>query len=243
MWPTCNFAASQRRPYCASVNSHSPVGIVSRQWDAVGWACVLCDRRIHSDRASRSTSSQQCTCPFYSTCAGFFLAKHHITLLQPRFGSLRLQTFPKSKIAVQVEEICECVSHTVHKLSQWRFTADWLDPQESACSQMCSKVSSYWLPSYVEATRPVLEIFKMDRYFLDSPRITIAGHIYKTGKLQSLLWCTNFPHAFFVSWPCWFAFKCMYIFCYLALFTLVPFMTAVTRICIFIALSFFLAFL
>ena len=46
-WPWCNLAASQRRPYCASVNSHSPVGLVSRQWDAVDWACVLCDCRIH----------------------------------------------------------------------------------------------------------------------------------------------------------------------------------------------------
>jgi hypothetical protein len=173
----------------------------------------------------------------------FFLAKHQITLLQPRFGSLRLLTFPKPKIAVEREEICECVSHTVHKHSQWRFTADWLDPRESDCSQMCSKVSSYWLPRYIEATRPVLEIFKMDRYFLDSPRISIASHWYKTGKLQYLLWCTNFPHAFFVTWPCRFSFKCMYIFCYLALFTLVPFMTAVTTICIFIALSLFPAFL
>jgi hypothetical protein len=30
VWPWCNLAASQRRPYCASVNSHSPVGLVSR---------------------------------------------------------------------------------------------------------------------------------------------------------------------------------------------------------------------
>jgi len=40
-------AASQRRPYCASVNSHCPVGLISRQWDAIDWACVLCDRHIH----------------------------------------------------------------------------------------------------------------------------------------------------------------------------------------------------
>ena len=46
-WFWCNLAASQRRPYCASVNSHSPVGLVSRQWDAVDWACVLGDRHIH----------------------------------------------------------------------------------------------------------------------------------------------------------------------------------------------------
>ena len=44
----------------------TPMGLVSRQWDAVDWACVLCDR------ASRSVSSRQCACPFYSSRAGFF---------------------------------------------------------------------------------------------------------------------------------------------------------------------------
>jgi hypothetical protein len=85
-WPWCNLPASQRRHYCASVNSHSPVGLVSRQWDAVNWVCVLCDRPIHSDRASRSASSRQCSCPFYSSRAGFFLIKHHITqVCQPPY--------------------------------------------------------------------------------------------------------------------------------------------------------------
>jgi len=71
-WPWCNLAVSQRRPYCASVNSHSPVGLVSRQWDAVDWAYVLCDCHIHNDWMSTSASSQQCTCPFYSSRTGFF---------------------------------------------------------------------------------------------------------------------------------------------------------------------------
>jgi hypothetical protein len=58
-----------------------------------------------------------------------FLAKHHITQvyqhpLQPTFGSLQLLAFPKAKIAGEREEICECNGHTVHKLSQRRFTAD-----------------------------------------------------------------------------------------------------------------------
>jgi len=43
----CNLAANQRRPCCPSVNSHSPVGLVSRQWDAVDWPCLLCDRHSH----------------------------------------------------------------------------------------------------------------------------------------------------------------------------------------------------
>ena len=172
-WPGCNLTVSQMRPDCASVNSRSPVGLVSRQWDAVDWACVMCDRHIHNDRESRSASSRQGACPFYSSRAGFSVkATHQPDLsasLQPRFGFLRLLAFPKGKIAVEREEICECDGHTVHKLSQRRFTADWLAPLESDCSRMDSKFSSDWLPSYIKATRPVLEIFKMTGYFPDSP--------------------------------------------------------------------------
>jgi hypothetical protein len=46
-WPWYNLAASQRRHYCPSVNNHSPVGLVSRQWEAVDWVCILCDCRIY----------------------------------------------------------------------------------------------------------------------------------------------------------------------------------------------------
>jgi hypothetical protein len=58
-----------------------------------------------------------------------FLAKHHIypglsAPLQPKFDSLRILAFPKDKITVERVEICECDSHTVHKLSQRRLTAD-----------------------------------------------------------------------------------------------------------------------
>ena len=102
----------------------------------------------------------------------FGKTSHHLDLsapLQSRFGSPRLLAFSKTKIAVEREENCECDRHTVHKLSQQRLTADWLDPRESDCSRMYSKVSSDWLPSYINATRPVLEIFKMAGYFPDSP--------------------------------------------------------------------------
>ena len=106
-WPWCNLAASQRRPFFASVNSHFPVGLVSRQWDAVDWACVLCDRRVHSDRVSRSASSWQCACPFYSSRAGFFFGKvsHRSGLsapLQPRFGSCDFWLFPELKLPLKV---------------------------------------------------------------------------------------------------------------------------------------------
>jgi len=69
--------------------------------------------------------------PAHSTALvqAFFLAKHHITQVyqipvQPRFGSLQLLAFPEAKIAVEREEFCECGGHTVHKFSQWCFTAD-----------------------------------------------------------------------------------------------------------------------
>ena len=130
MWPWCNLIASWRRPYWTSVNSHSPMTLVSCQWNAVDWACILCDRHIQNDLASRSASLRQSPCPFYSSRAGFFgKTSHHpgvSTPLQPRFGSLQLLAFPKAKIAVEREEICKCDGHTVHKLSQWHLTADWL---------------------------------------------------------------------------------------------------------------------
>jgi len=64
---------------------------------------------------------------------------------------------------------CKCDVHTVHKLSQWCLTADWLAPRERDCSQVHSKVSSDCLPSYIKAKQQVLEIFKMARYLLDRP--------------------------------------------------------------------------
>jgi hypothetical protein len=33
--------------------SHSLVSLVSRQWDAIDWGCVLCDRRIHKSPFQR----------------------------------------------------------------------------------------------------------------------------------------------------------------------------------------------
>ena len=67
---------------------------------------------------------------------------------------------------------------TQHKFSQRRLTADWLAPRKSDCSRMHSKISSDRLPSYIKATRLVLEIFKMAGYFPDRPRkwfCTVAG--------------------------------------------------------------------
>ena len=137
-WPWCNFAASQRRPYCPSVNSNFPVGLVSRQWDAVDWACVLWPS--HSQWPSEQISFiATMRLPILQLSCRLFFGKesHHAGLsapLQPRFGSVRLLASPKAKVTVERKKICECNDHTVHKLSQRRLAADWLAPQESDCS-------------------------------------------------------------------------------------------------------------
>jgi histone-lysine N-methyltransferase SETMAR len=58
-----------------------------------------------------------------------FLAKHHFIEVchfpySPDLTPCDFWLFPKQKIAVDREEICECYGHTVHKLSQTRLTAD-----------------------------------------------------------------------------------------------------------------------
>jgi hypothetical protein len=182
MRPWCNLAASHWRPYCASVNNHSPMKLVSWQWDAAEWTCVLCDRHIHNDQTSRSAHHNNV--PANSTALmQAFLANYHITQvcqspLQPRCGCLRLLAFPRAKITIERGEICEYDGHTLHKISQWHLTAEWLAPWESECSRMCSKVSSDWLPNYIKDIRPVLETFNVAGYIPNRPRIQTAsrGH-------------------------------------------------------------------
>ena len=81
---------------------------------------------------------------------------------------------------------CECDGHTVHKLSQWRLTADWLDPRQNDCLRMHSNVSSDRLPSYIKANWPVLEIFKVAEYFPDSPRKYNCCIICKASGLSAI---------------------------------------------------------
>ena len=174
-WPWCNLVASQRRPYCASVNSHSPVGLVIRQWDAIDWACVLCDHRIHKSppfqwrfwfwEKLEVVGSQIWAVGGLTDLVDVMLCQKSL------HESCRM-----GKRLVVMKLICslghfECDGHTVHKLSQRRLTAEWLAPLDSDFSRMHSKVSSDRLPSYIKVTPPVLEIFKMAGYFPDSPRI------------------------------------------------------------------------
>ena len=65
----------------------------------------------------------------------------------------------------------ELDGHTVHVLSQRWLTADWLAPRESDCSRMHRQVSSEWLPSFIKAKRPILEVFKTARCSPDRPHI------------------------------------------------------------------------
>jgi hypothetical protein len=38
---------------------HSPMGLVSRQWDTTDLACVLCDHSIHSDFSFGKSQNSQ----------------------------------------------------------------------------------------------------------------------------------------------------------------------------------------
>jgi len=93
--------------------------------------------------------------PAHSTVlvqAFFWQSLRSVSPLHPKFGSLRSLAFPETKIAVEMEEICKCDGHKVYKFSQRRLTAERLDPRDSDCSRMRSKVSSVGLSSYIKAT-------------------------------------------------------------------------------------------
>jgi hypothetical protein len=83
-------------------NNHSPVGLVNQQWDAVYWACVLCDRRIHNHRASWLDKA-----PAHSKALMryIFLAiittPRSVSSATTRFGCLRLLTSAKAKFAIE----------------------------------------------------------------------------------------------------------------------------------------------
>jgi len=160
VWPWCNLAASQTWPYCTSLRLYiGLVCYVTVAFAMTEWA----DQLHHDDATSHSTAFLQA-----------FLAKHHITQVWQISYSTDLAPCDflalfKAEIAIGREEICECDGHTIHKVSQQLFTVIWLVPGESESSWMHSKVSSDWLPSYIEVTRRVLKIFKLDRYSPDRP--------------------------------------------------------------------------
>jgi hypothetical protein len=100
-----NLAATQRRLYCTSVNSHSPMGLVSWQWDTADWACVLCDRRIDNDQAS-GLAHHDNTSDHSTALIQAFLAKHHITQVcqppySPDLSPCDFWLFPKLKLPLK----------------------------------------------------------------------------------------------------------------------------------------------
>jgi hypothetical protein len=93
------------------------------------------DQLHHDNAPAHSTALVQAFRLFWQSIT----LPRSVSPLQPIFGSLRLLAFPKAKIAVEKDKICECDSHTVRKLSQWCLTADRLAPWESDCSWMHSR--------------------------------------------------------------------------------------------------------
>jgi hypothetical protein len=159
------------------------MGLVSRQWDAVDWACVLCDRRIHKSPTFQRrfylcerpevAESPICTVGGWQTWVIDALPRK----------SLKESCRMDRRIVV-MKLICslghiECNGHTTHEISQRRLTADFLAPRESDCSRMQSKVSSDWLPGYIKFKRPVLEILITAGNFPDSPRKPYSSHQMK----------------------------------------------------------------
>jgi hypothetical protein len=152
------------------VNSHSPVRLVSWQRDTVdcvtvAFTNILSTAVILLLGKARSRRELNLGCRGLTYWGGAMLWQKKSLRESCRMGRRSVVI----KLICSLGH-CECDSHTVHNLRQWCFTADWLASQDSYCLRMDGKVSFDWLPSYIKATRPVLEIFKMARYFPDSPR-------------------------------------------------------------------------
>jgi hypothetical protein len=80
--------------------------------------------------AERADQLHHDNAPAHSTAVmQAFLAERHITQVclhphSPDLAPCDFWLFPKLKIAVESEEICDYDGHTVHKLCQRRLTAD-----------------------------------------------------------------------------------------------------------------------
>jgi len=166
--------------YCASVNSHSPMGLVSRQWDAVDWACVLYDRRIENDRSSRSASSRLCAYPFYSSHADVF-GKSHITQVCQPLYSLALAPcgfwlFPKLKSLLKGSWFLNAT--VTHFTSSVKGMSLPTDNSHGRMTVHGCALSSPLNDCQVTSRRRYrfFEIFKMDWCFQDNPRIGRLQH-------------------------------------------------------------------
>jgi hypothetical protein len=148
-WPWCKLAASQRRAYCTSVNSHSTVGLVSRQRDAVDWACVLCDRRIsHISSLSKAILTLGKVAGSQILAVGVLTDLDDVTLCQKRLhDNCRMRRrIVLMKLMCSLCH-CECDGRTIQKVSQRRLTADWLDPRERGHATGSRDIQNGWILS------------------------------------------------------------------------------------------------
>jgi len=80
--------------------------------------------------------------------------------------------------------------------SQRRLSANWLVLRENDYSRMYSKVSSGWVPGYIKAMRPILDILKWPDTFRATlvrtvhfvQFITFTNKITTSKKHQNNLW-------------------------------------------------------
>jgi len=170
------------------MNSHSPKGLDSRQWDAVDWACVLCDRHI-SQISSLVTSilalrkklefaGRQIWAVVGLTDLGDVILCQKFLHRSCRMG----RRVVVMKLICSLGH-CERDGHTAHKLSKRRLTADWLAPGESGCSRTHSKVSSDWLLSYIKAMWPSSWVIQNGRILSGQP-----SYVYKHSDTSANEW-------------------------------------------------------
>jgi len=119
-WPWYHLAASQVRPYCTSLNSHSSVWLVSRQWQR-HWLILCTVWPLHSKWPSEQISFIMAMClPILQlSCRLFWQSITSPRSVRPLTAQIQLPAilaFPTIKISIEREEICECDGHTVHKV-------------------------------------------------------------------------------------------------------------------------------
>ena len=169
-------------PWVQSVSSETPLTELEycvTTFTMTEWA----DQLHHDNVPAHSTALMQA-----------FLAKHRITQIcqhpySPDLAPCHFWFFSKLKSPLKVRRFVNAMVTPYTSSVSVIITADWLAPRESDCSQLHSKFSSDWLPSYIKATQPVLKIFKMDGYFLDSPHVfdkhmSLVDTCHVTGMLH-----------------------------------------------------------
>jgi len=124
--------------YYASVNSHSPVGLVSLLWDAVELACVFvivaftnlppfkgdCSFGKRQESQGPKSGLYNGWQTWVMWCFAKIKSLHERFRMGNRIAVLKL---------ICLFSQCDCDCHTLHKLSQRRLTAIWLVPRESDC--------------------------------------------------------------------------------------------------------------